>query len=139
MRALAATAAIAALVALPACTSEAASEAAAAAGTYSVTFDLGDMPDEMKATMAGQMKPGECILNADGTWSSSMEMMGNTMTVTGTWTLENGEIVMTGTAQDGKKMETPDVKKAAYADGAFAIEMDSGGQTVTMKMKKKDA
>jgi hypothetical protein len=139
MRALAAAAAIAALVTFPSCTSEAAGEAAAAAGTYSVTIDLGDMPAAMKTQMEAMMKPGDLLLNADGTWNSSTEMMGQNMTVKGTWTLEKGKITLTATEQNGTKMEEPDVKEGTYADGAFALEMEENGQKVTMRMKKKDA
>ena len=139
MRTLTALAALAALAALPACTSEASS----AAGTYAVTIDTTGMPAEAAEMITKMMKCGDLHLEADGKWNTSMEMemMGEkkTSTVNGTWKLEAGEIVLTATHEDGEEKETPDVKRGAYEDGAFSIEMEEGDQQFKMDMKKKDS
>lgn len=137
MRTLTTLAALAALVAFPACTSEASS----AAGTYAVTIDVSGMPAAQAEMMSKMMKPGDLTLKADRTWNVSMEidMLGQkqTTTVSGTWKQEGGDIVMTATHEDGTEKPEPETKRGAYKNGAFSIEMDEGGQKMTMIMKKK--
>ncbi len=130
---------LAVLLAMPACTSEASSPV----GTYSVTLDTTGMPADQAAMMTQMMTIGDLHLNADNTWDVSMEMdmMGQKQTnvTKGTWVLEGGEIVMTATEENGQEMVEPEVTRSVYADGAFSIVQEDGGETFKMDMKRKDS
>ncbi len=130
---------LAVLLAMPACTSEASTSPV---GTYSVTLDTTSMSAEA-ASMMQMMTYSDWHLNADGTWDVSLDigMMGEKRTnaVTGTWVLEGSEIVLTAIEQNGQPMVVPEVKRTAYADGAFSIIQEGGEKTFKMDMKRKDS
>lgn len=140
MRHFTTLAALATLALLPACTSEAASPA----GTYSVELVTDGLPAEQKQMMDNMMNMGDCILHADGTWESSMEVTMPGMdpmksTVKGTWKLDGDSIEMVDTESDGKKSENPKAAKGTYMNGVITIEVPGDGQMppMTMRMTKK--
>jgi hypothetical protein len=125
--------ALAALPLVPSCTSE----AAGAAGVYSVAIDTTGMPEEQVKVMQSMMKPGDCTLTADGKWESSMEIMNKKSTVKGTWKLDGDKITMTSTEEDGQKKEETVI--GTYKAGVITVEMKDEGapQPIKMIMKRK--
>jgi hypothetical protein len=132
MRILAPLTALVAFTAIPACTSEAAS----AAGTYTVKVEAEGTKPEAAALMQ-QMAPSDMQLNADGTWEATLDKMGQKSTTKGTWKLEGGEMVMTKTEIDGQKVTGAETLKGPYKDGSFTLEIDKGDKKTKLTMTKK--
>ena len=76
-------------------------------------------------------------LKADNTVAFTMKssMMGMPVqeSATGTWKLESGKLTLVTKNKEGKE----DTKAVDYANGAFTVEQESGGQKVKVTFKKK--
>ncbi|GAB5497158.1 MAG: hypothetical protein Phyf2KO_22380 [Phycisphaerales bacterium] len=84
---------------------------------------------QMMRDMAAPMIEGMSInlsINEDETFSVDMQMMGETETTTGTWSLDNGVITMTETAEEG---ESNDPATGKLEDGKLVLDFpgEEGG------------
>lgn len=83
------------------------------------------MIDSMSITMT---------LNADGTATMLMQMMGDTESAKGTWTLDGNKITVTAAAEG----ETPEPATGTVSGDIITLKMpESGDQPFDMVFKKK--
>ena len=131
MKRISLTAALGALLFIaPAC-SEA--EAATIEGTYNVDADATVKAMGLPVDQAEDFKKmlGTMIteLKADMSYTSSMEMLGNKMSVKGTWEVKDGTVTFTQTHADGK--EAKDTSTGTIKDGRLTV--DSEGKKMVFK------
>ena len=131
MRRISLTAALGALLFIaPAC-SEA--EAATIEGTYNVDADATVKAMGLPVDQAEDFKKmlGTMIteLKADMSYTSSMEMLGNKMSVKGTWEVKDGTVTFTQTHAEGT--EAKDTSTGTIKDGRLTV--DSEGKKMVFK------
>ena len=117
----------------PACSADAGGDVV---GTYSCAFDLTGKPAELQEQMR-QVELGDCIVNADGTFSTWMAAGGKRLEMQGDWTLDGNEFAMTATEENGRAPATPTTIHGVLNGTSITLTMEKGGQQERMILTRK--
>ena len=94
-----------------------------------------EMPEFLVPTLLKALADSELKLKEDNTFEMKFSTMGSDTTETGTWRVEGKKITLTSSRLNGSPHS--EEKVGTFKSGVISIDMDVGGTSRTLVLRKK--